>query len=179
MEIRHPQLVSAREALYEFCVSYGKLPKRGGTTVIYGDNGAGKTRLLKLVNKWAKSISILQKPVIAKETDKGDFRHPSVEFCSWAEIIDGLKQDEWGKLEDLRGCELLIVDDLGAEHDPSRIGIEKLYVMLNHREYRWNLFSTNIGPGQWAEKFEKRIASRLFRNANHIDLSKVKDFSIQ
>lgn len=173
----HPQITQARNLVFDFCAEYAKDPAHGRTLVIYGENGAGKSRMAKQISRWAQRIAILQKPVLAKETEKGEVRKPMVEYCSWAEIVDGFKLDEWGKLDDLRGCELLVVDDIGAEHDPSRVGIEKLYVLLNRREFRWNVFSTNVSPAKWTEKFEKRIASRLFRNALHVDLSQVTDFS--
>lgn len=102
---------------------------------------------------------------------------PSVCFVSWPEIVDGFKRDEWMVLEDMQAASLLIVDDIGAEHDPSKIGLEKLYVLLNRREYSWNMFSTNVSREHWKEKFERRIASRLYRNSEHIDLSQVPDFS--
>lgn len=145
--------------------------------MIYGENGAGKTRLSKLIVKWARGIAGRLPHVYDERTPQGNLSVPSVEWQSWPTIVDGFKQDEWGVLEDMQAASLLVLDDIGAEHDPSRCGVEKLYVMLNRREFRWNVLSTNVSPEHWAEKFERRISSRLFRNAEHIDLSGVPDYS--
>ena len=145
--------------------------------VIYGDNGAGKSRMAKLIYRWAKAIAIKMPLVVDHVGTQGNMSLPIVELCSWPEVVDGFKRDEWQRLEDLQAATMLIIDDIGAEHDPSRIGIEKLYVLLNRREFRWNVFSTNVSPSHWADKFEKRIASRLHRNAVHIDMSQVEDYS--
>lgn len=102
---------------------------------------------------------------------------PTAWFSNWPKIVDGMKTNEWQVLEDLQAASMLIIDDVGAEHDPSKCGVEKLYILLNHREHRWNIITTNIPPSGWEEKFERRISSRLFRNAQHIDLSSVPDFS--
>ncbi len=162
--------------IFQLCIEYSKSPSRGRTVVIFGDNGTGKTRFTKKVAKWARSIAT-RLPLVADQLGmQGNMMVPSVSFVSWPEVVDGFKRDEWQILEDLQAATMLLIDDIGAEHDPSRIGVEKMYCLLNRREFHWNFFSTNVSPGQWAEKFEKRIASRLFRNAVHIDMSKVTDF---
>lgn len=177
MEITHPQIQAARNDVYKFCCDYAKKPSRGMTLVIFGENGTGKSRFSKMIAKWARSVSCHLPLVYDELTPQGNLSVPSVSYTSWPEIVDGFKRDEWGILEDMQAASLLIVDDIGAEHDPSKCGIEKLYVLLNRREFRWNIFSTNVAPVEWKEKFERRISSRLFRNAKHIDLSKVPDFS--
>lgn len=108
---------------------------------------------------------------------QGNMSIPSVSYVSWPAIVDGFKNQEWQILEDLQASSLLVIDDIGAEHDPSKIGLEKLYILLSRREHRWNIITTNVQPKFWPEKFEQRISSRLFRNAEHIDMSQVPDFS--
>jgi DNA replication protein DnaC len=72
---------------------------------------------------------------------------------------------------------MAIIDDIGAEHDPSGYGREQLYLILSRREFRWNIITTNLNPSGWHERIERRIASRLYRNADHLDMSNVPDFS--
>jgi DNA replication protein DnaC len=98
-------------------------------------------------------------------------------FVHWPSAVDGIKSDQWLVFEDCCVEYFVILDDIGAEHDPSGIGLEKLYLILNRRENMRTLITTNYSPEAWKGKFEKRIASRLFRNATHIDLSKVPDYS--
>jgi DNA replication protein DnaC len=177
MKLHHPQLQVARHEVYKFCCEYAKCPKRGKSLVIYGDNGTGKSRISRCIAQWAKRIAINLPLVVDQLGTQGNMSIPSVSFASWPEVVDGFKRDEWQLLEDMQAASMLVIDDIGAEHDPSKIGVEKLYVLLNRREFRWNVFSTNVTPDNWPEKFERRISSRLFRNAHHIDLSQVPDYS--
>jgi hypothetical protein len=43
----------------------------------------------------------------------------------------------------------LIIDDLGAGHDPSGVGTDKLCQVLSRREEMWTLITTNIMPVAW------------------------------
>lgn len=173
----HPQVKAAREALFNFCHEYSKSPDRGRTIVIYGENGSGKSRMVRSVIRWAQLCSGMMPEVYERLTQQQNRAKPSAMLVSWAEIVDGFKRDEWMILEDLQAANLLAIDDLGAEHDPSRIGVEKLYVLLSRRENSWNLITTNLSPSAWEQKFERRIASRLYRNALHLDMIQVPDFS--
>lgn len=140
---------------------------------MFGENGCGKSHIAKRVSYWANRVAMKLPLVDASE----GVRTAWSAYANWPEVVDGFKQDRWTVLDDLRECALLIIDDIGAEHDPSQIGVEKLYVMLSVREFKWNIITTNVHPGAWKEKFERRISSRLFRNAQHIDLSQVPDYS--
>jgi DNA replication protein DnaC len=177
MEGDHPGLIKAMDQVFDFCVDYTKSPGRGRTLIIHGDNGTGKSRLSRKISRWAKQVAMKLPLVVDQLGMQGNMMVPSVHFSSWPEVVDGFKRDEWQILEDMQAATLLLVDDIGAEHDPSRIGVEKMYVLLNRREFRWNVFSTNVAPAGWVEKFERRIASRFYRNAIHVDLSGVPDFS--
>lgn len=174
LRITHPQLEAAAEDIHAICSQYSKCPARGRTVVIFGENGCGKSRMVKHIAAWARRIAF-DIPVVRNGQD--EFGPPQVSFAHWPSVVDGFKQDEWAVIEDYEKSALLILDDIGAEHDPSKIGVEKLYILLNRREWKWNIVTTNIAPGAWDEKFERRIASRLFRNAQHIDLSQVPDYS--
>ena len=91
-------------------------------------------------------------------------------------MIDGFKRGEWDVIEESVDLALLVLDDIGAEHDPSGIGKEKLYYLLERRECKFTVLTTNVPPSQWELKFERRIASRFLRNCTVIDLSDVPDY---
>lgn len=172
----HPQIDEARKEIYQFCTEYASHPSRGRTIILFGENGCGKTRLAKLVKHWADKIAT-KLPLVNREDLNGQVGTAFAEMVNWPMVVDGFKKDQWDVIEELACCNLAIIDDIGAEHDPSRIGVEKLYVLLSRRESRWNIITTNVKPDQWDKKFERRIASRLYRNAMHIDLSAVPDYS--
>lgn len=140
--------------------------------VIYGENGTGKSHAAKAVNVWANRIA-MNIPLI--DADTGVRLADSI-LVNWPKVVAGFKQDQWD-LEDCFDAALLVIDDIGAEHDPSRIGIEKLYLILERRIHKWTILTTNVSPNQWEHKFDRRIADRLCRNSEHVDLSQVQSFT--
>lgn len=174
LEATHPQIEEARQKIYSVCAAYARTPAHGRTLVIIGENGAGKSRIANHIAFWARAIA-LKLPMV-EHADLG-LGAPSVAYALWPDIVDGFKRNEWEIVDDMQKSAMLILDDIGAEHDPSKIGVEKLYILLSRREFKWNIITTNMQPFAWEEKFERRISSRLYRNAEHIDLSKVPDYS--
>lgn len=160
--------------IYEFCADYAKRPSRGYRMIIYGENGSGKSHSARAVFTWAKRIALKIPLVIGTE---GECSLADCQCYNWPAVVDGFKNGHWDVIEDMFGCSMLILDDLGAEHDPSKIGVEKLYLVLERREHKWTILTTNVSPENWEQKFERRIASRFFRNAVHVDLSDVPDFN--
>lgn len=154
-------------------MGYAKQPSRGRTIVLFGENGCGKTRTAKALFNWASRVAMLIPLVDSEESMK----LATARYAHWPAIVDGFKKQQFSITDELRDCELLVVDDIGAEHDPSGFGSEQLYLLLSRREFKWNVFTTNIHPQDWHSKMERRVASRLFRNAEHIDLSQVPDYS--
>lgn len=142
--------------------------------MIIGENGAGKSHIANRIAYWAQRIAMKIPMVDHPDIGLGS---PSVAYALWPDIVDGFKKDQWDVVDDIQKAALLILDDIGAEHDPSKIGVEKLYILLSRREFKWNIITTNVAPSAWPEKFERRISSRLFRNAEHVDLSQVPDYS--
>lgn len=147
--------------------------------ILYGPNGCGKTHIARSVVKWFNAVRLKIGPVMVEgdALRESDAQLPDCTFENWPAIVAGFKRDQWLIVDALLCDYLVILDDIGAEHDPSGIGLEKLYLMLNRRENKHTLITTNYSPSEWESKFERRIASRLFRNSTHVDLSDVPDFS--
>jgi len=63
---------------------------------------------------------------------------------------------------------MLIVDDIGAEHQtPATVGL--LHGLLHSRLGKWTVITTNHSPDHW-QVVDVRIASRLVRGQNkHVD----------
>lgn len=176
MRITHPQLESAQESIRILCQQFSKSPVHGRSVVIFGENGTGKTRLLRRAFIWMQSVAQLL-PLVQRPDIEGQTGLAWGKYVHWPSLVNDLQKQPDLNLEEFYQCNLLVLDDIGAEHDPSGYGREQLYLLLNRREFNWNLISTNFPPGQWAHKFDRRISSRLFRNAEHINLSQVPDFS--
>lgn len=105
----------------------------------------------------------------------------TVQFMFWPGVVDRFKppQLDYETVEEALCQSLVIIDDMGAEHDPSGIGREKLFFMLERRAKQWTVMTTNVPPEQWETKFERRIASRFLRNCQAVDLSQVPDYCAQ
>lgn len=176
----HPQLLELENVVYQFCSDYSKCPKRGYRLVIFGENGSGKTHAARAIWRWAHRIA-MHIPLVNTDDRPGfentGFGLATAEFHSWATLINRMKGGEWEFLEELFPVHLLALDDVGAEHDPSKIGAEKLYLLLERREFKWTIITTNIGQEEWENKMDRRISSRFFRNSKHVDLSQVPDYN--
>lgn len=165
------------DELYRFCqdVYY---PKYGGRAlVLYGPNGCGKTHAARAFKRWFESVRMAIGPVAVQTEDGMEAMLPNCCYRMWPAVVDGFKRDQWLVTDYLESEYLTIIDDIGAEHDPSGFGMEKLYLILSRREFKRTILTTNFPPAEWDRKFERRVASRLFRNTTLIDLSKVMDFN--
>ena len=181
LEITHPQLKTLEESIYDFCMEYGRRGDVGRRLLIYGGNGSGKSKTAKAVSRWAKRCAIYLAPVVRHGGPDIDAHSPRCTFRNFAALISELKASIGGGgyselWEELVNVELLILDDIGADHDPSKFGVEKLYLLLEAREYRWTLLTTNISPDAWETRWERRVASRFLRNFTHVDVSQVPDY---
>lgn len=141
--------------------------------MLFGHNGCGKTHVARALVHWLTSVAI-KLPLDRKE--KG-LSLPDGWVFLWPEVLDSLKSGGWDITEDMNLPTLLVLDDVGAGHDPSRLGIDKLCQVLSRRENRWTIVTTNIMAKDWPEKLDQRVASRFLRKSVIVDLSKVPDYS--
>jgi DNA replication protein DnaC len=168
----HPQLKVLENDVYDFCAGYSKRPTRGYRMLIHGNNGAGKSHTAKAIRNWANRVAI-NLPLVSEDME---CRLATSEFYNWPMVVERLKSGEWELIEEMIPVNLLVIDDLGAEHDPSKVGMEKFYLLLERREFKWTVITTNVSPASWESKFERRISSRFLRNCKHVALDEVPDF---
>lgn len=171
----HPDVKKLENAVWQFCVGFAQNPSFGKRMVIYGNNGNGKSKCCKSVRRWIQDRAI-DLP-LALHDDQAAL--PTCFYCHWPAQLDRLKNTQDWDIDPLIEADLLLLDDLGAEHDPSRVGLEKIYLILEERERRWTIITTNSPPEFWEEKFERRVADRLFRNCEHVDLSQLPSYALK
>jgi DNA replication protein DnaC len=144
--------------------------------IISGENGTGKSHSAKAIHNWASRLAMRIPLVIS---DDGEMRLADTMFVHWPTTVDRFKEGNWYLVQEMMPVSLLVIDDIGAEHDPSRAGMEKLYLILERRVAKWTVITTNVPPESWESKFERRIASRFLRNARHVSLADVPDYNSQ
>lgn len=169
----HPKLRELEQAVGAFCRDIWKQPVTGRTLVLCGHYGNGKTHCAKAVHRWCLAVGngnqFMRRPNHVESL--------SSLYWHWPELLDRFKEGQWDLVSDMLDVPVLIIDELGGGHDPSRVGVDKLCRVLSNREHCWNLITTNILPEAWEEVFDRRVASRLIRNSVIVDLSDVPDFS--
>ncbi len=170
-----PELEKLQFEAFHFCREYALDPQRGRLLVIYGNNGVGKSLVAKGISDWAfKARTNFKKVIIGP----GEVKVPDVMHAHWPRFIDMLKTGDWDKVSDAIKVCLLVLDEVGGAHDPSGMGTDKLCSILSHREDKWTVITTNLTPDAWETVFDRRIASRFFRNAVHVELNNVSDYHI-
>lgn len=138
---------------YNFCVSYAEdflVP--GDSIFMTGGTGLGKTHL---------SLSVAKK-VIEKNY--------SVVYGSVPDLLRKIENAHFNKTEDdaevmntLKECDLLLLDDLGAEFE-SQFYVSCLYELINTRlNYgRPTIVNTNLTGTELKKRYSDRIVSRLY-----------------
>lgn len=141
------------ESVLDFCKTYAaEFGQKSSSLLLYGHTGLGKTHL---------SLAIAGKVV---EDGHG------VIYSSAQNLFNKLEKEKFGRSdgnteENILGCDLLIIDDLGAEFT-TQFTVSALYNIVNSRELEGKptIISTNLTPEQLLSTYSERIASRILNN---------------
>jgi len=84
----------------------------------------------------------------------------------WREVATAARQRDWTMVEDIKHDWLVILDDVGAEHQTAdAFTISVLDQILNERVgCQWTMVTANLSLRKIAEEWDPRIASRLRRD---------------
>lgn len=132
----------------------GRFPKVPLSTVFMGSTGTGKTFLASC---------------IAGELEK---KGKNVYFLSAISLnrffLQCFEKESYRSLSLLTDCDLLIIDDLGAEPVYKKVTVEYLKLILDERFSKKHpvLFTTNLNREKIFERYGERIYSRIFDEAN-------------
>lgn len=141
------------ESVLDFCKTYAaEFSQKSSSLLLYGHTGLGKTHL---------SLAIAGK---VAEDGHG------VIYSSAQNLFNKLEKEKFGRSdgnteENILGCDLLIIDDLGAEFT-TQFTVSALYNIVNSRELEGKptIISTNLTPEQLLSTYSERIASRILNN---------------
>ncbi len=145
--------------IFDFCRRYAsEFSLSSKSLLMFGKTGLGKTHL---------SLAIAREAV-----DKGY----AVVYNSVPNIMNKIEKEHFGKtssgedtLEMLSNCDLLILDDLGAEFQTT-FTVATLYNIVNNRLLASlpTVISTNLDTKELEEKYTQRIASRFVGTYVHL-----------
>jgi DNA replication protein DnaC len=172
-----PELVHAANEVEHFCHAWVTGDRNQSTLVLHGQPGSGKTHLLKAVERFARGAATLAHQKRSAASSEWLNKIPSVRYMFWPTIAGELAQRRSWPVEEATAADLLLWDDLGAESDPWKNMADSACQILSGRERKWTVITTNIQPGEWATRFDDRIADRLVRNSVVVDLSGVESYA--
>ncbi len=142
------------ENVLAYCKAYaGDFSLKSPSLLLYGMTGLGKTHL---------SLAIAGKAV---EAGYG------VIYTTSQNLFSRLEREKFGRgdgentEQSLLDCDLLIIDDLGAEFS-TQLTVSYLYNIVNCRdlENKPTIISTNLTPEALKNTYSDRIASRILSN---------------
>lgn len=137
---------------FRYCKNYAEnFSLKSPSLILYGATGLGKTHL---------SLAV------AGEVINKGF---GVIYGSAQNLLNRLENEKFGRsgqdgdtLSLLLECDLLILDDLGAEFSTA-FTLSAIYNIINSRMLTSlpTIISTNLEPGELDKKYDQRIASRI------------------
>ncbi len=119
-----------------------------------GDSGTGKTFLARKIRKAAKLI-----PHMAQHEK---LINPIL-FAFWPDLLSELRDGEFWKMDDLSEANLVVMDEIAIDHDPSGFAADKLCQILSRRVGKWTLLTSNWTLSK-IQEIDPRISSRMVRD---------------
>lgn len=139
------------------------------TLVLYGGCGGGKSHLARKAG-----LFLSHGGVTFWHDCKTWGRPPQVATLAWSDLIAKESEDFWQQLKD---ADVAVIDEIGGEVDRFKTGgsAERLRQLLEARDDRWTILTTNLAPDQWEKAWDARVASRL-KKAIHVGFQGIEDF---
>lgn len=132
---------------------------------LLGPSGVGKTHL-------AKRILALWRSETGWRKIKGKggefFSLGESAFKSWRLLIDRVRNGGYAEVQDIIELPFVVIDDIGAEHDPNGFAKSILDKIADARLRKWTVLTCNLSLPQIAKEIDQRIASRMIRGENQV-----------
>ncbi len=172
LEVTHPRVQALADAAERLCARwFAQAPEPTRLLVAMGNPGCGKTHCARKVYQWARQTAFTA-------WEGGHWSQvPDALFLHWPTVCDDFKNGHFTAFDDWCRVTLLILDDAGAEHDPSKMAAAKLCQLLTRRARLWTFLTTNLQPDTWETGFDARIADRLLRHSQLCDLTPVPSYA--
>lgn len=146
-----------------------------------GTQGCGKTMLASRLYEAAKKIDpFASGPWVTGQNEYRDAdRRPGMVWLHEKDFASKLKGGDFDLPERLSRDWLVVIDDVGHAHDPSRFVADGLARLAEVRMGKWTVFTTNLSLADVGAKVEPRLASRMVRDANWFVEIKAGDYALR
>ena len=141
-----------------------------------GASGIGKTMLARAVYKQFMDQNRFE---VKFDPARNHITGNTATFCNWRKFCDDVRSGSFGVVDDLCSDWFVILDDIGSEHDPSGFIASTLDRIINQRQGKWTLITTNLFLDQVAARLDQRVASRLLRNGGVVIECQAADYNFR
>lgn len=127
--------------------------------VLSGKTGIGKTVLASCI-----ANGVLDKGYTATFVTSADFIQKCLKFHT------SPVSERAYMLDEFFDCDLLILDDLGAEPVLNNVTVQYIMMLIGEREknFKHTVYTTNLDPNQILKRYGERVFSRLTNKATSL-----------
>jgi DNA replication protein DnaC len=171
----HPEAAKLAMAVERWCKRCITRDAHPRLMVICGANGIGKSMAARAAARYVTCAAITG-------WEMGYWPEPPrVRLIAWSRIAGVVPSERsgdgaaWDLAIDM---DVVVLDDVGAEVDRFKndLPVENLRLILEERRDKWTLITTNLFPEDFADKWDDRVADRLYRNSEVIALRSIQSY---
>lgn len=126
--------------------------------VLVGKTGTGKSAIARGIE------SVVAVHGVDAWYDGGKWKQPpKASVHAWSQVLTSTGD----VFEDACKSDLAVIDDVGSETDKfkSQEGTEKLRMLLEARENKFTVITTNVPRKDWSTRWDDRVESRMHHKA--------------
>ena len=177
LDARPPMIQQMGSAVEAWCRNFAANRHSGRAIVLVGPFGCGKTQCLSAARRYVRDVRMAVWPQ--------PWGHPpQYHSVNWSDFVrDVVEEDNKAIRQDLQGCDVVFIDDVGSEEDrfksgaPTRLLGDVLGKL--HEDKCFTFITTNVSPSGWRTRWDGRVEDRLLRmNATVVDLSSCDSYAI-